>query len=344
MCMNTYVYLCACTFFYMWVCIWKPKYHWKRERLKVGSLVYLGAEVIEDEQRRGCGGMNGWEKSLRKRIWTCFSLIVGISTYIPSIQGTSLNWLSACKLPKERIWPVCLRLGIHPLVQAIMAEASVTEHRSGAGAHLFVGSFDCCLSPILDSMFLCSVAQHCLQHLVRYLGQGGHSKGIYQKGACTRDLTNEGNGTGERHEWVIRSSPPSIHCSWLSFITRAPTSAELGQLLQHAHELLWSSLSTTPHLREWCKLEIMLLILNNWHKTNSENWIHLEPEKYLQTRQSMGRTRPESKGICQKKLGGHVLLFPSDYLNIFPVKSNFLKWPLFIGNYLVSLVEAMAYF
>lgn len=59
------LFMCVCTYIHF---IWKPKYHWKRERLKAGRLVYL--EGTEDEQQRGCRRMSGEESSLRERIRT----------------------------------------------------------------------------------------------------------------------------------------------------------------------------------------------------------------------------------------------------------------------------------
>lgn len=70
---HLHVYMCVHTNFYLYVCvciykfIWKPKYHWKRERLEAGKLVYLVAQVIEDERQRGWCGMNGYE-TIRDRI------------------------------------------------------------------------------------------------------------------------------------------------------------------------------------------------------------------------------------------------------------------------------------
>lgn len=181
---------------------------------------------------------------------------------------------------------------------------------------------------------MCLVAQRCLWHLIRCPGHSWHSKTICQKDECTNDLTNEEkNQTEAAAGWSHPIQPP-IRSLFMCLIYHQSTYfSRMTSVASPRQWVLWSSLRTNPHLQEWCKLEIMLLILNNWHKTNFGNRIHLTweipPNKTIK-----GRTRPESKGICRMKLGRPVL-FPSDYFHILPVKSNFLKWPLFIRNYLV---------
>lgn len=63
-CANMYIcmYIHILIYVCMWIhFIWKPKYNWKRERLKTGRPVYVVAQVIEDWPR--LGEVNGYKGS-----------------------------------------------------------------------------------------------------------------------------------------------------------------------------------------------------------------------------------------------------------------------------------------
>lgn len=116
-----------------------------------------------------------------------------------------------------------------PLVQSTMIKkASVTEHKYDCGITRLL-SLSTCRQCSSWGQRLLLVVQHCRQHLRRCPGHSKRSETICQKDECTKDLTNEENRGIENCE-VIQSSPPSIHCSCVSFIVRAPTSAGLHQL------------------------------------------------------------------------------------------------------------------
>lgn len=176
MCMQTCISMCT---HFIYVCVYIYTFYMetkislekrKTESRKTGILrSYRGwatARVWKDEWRGKIFGSLWEERSLdlceRKESELCFPLIVAedghppVSTYIPSIQGINPNWLTTCKLshnsklPEERIWPVYLRLGVHPLVQSTIAKASVTQHKYSCWDPFICGAFDCCPAPPLD--------------------------------------------------------------------------------------------------------------------------------------------------------------------------------------------------